>query len=271
MVGCRDWVAASRWAACLIGLILPPLVHAQATVPAEIPNAVRARHDTPSSRAFLAMLEQPIPLEQIHPADRDNVRGVLANPTLKTEGPLEVFRGRPEFYHWLLDNPDQAVVLWRRLGAKCMDISKRDNGVYGWTDKIGSDINWRTVLRGPNIRIWYAEGVAKPTLLLPAIPVQAVAVLRCAESHDGFGRTFITHRAEISFRTDSKAANMVTQLIGPTSRKLARQCVAQMELFFSGLVWYIDQHPEKASEIGLCWWRVPTTKAGTEVMPAYQR
>src|SRR5262249_8819747 len=59
----------------------------------------------------------PLALEQLPLEARNGVRRVLQQPTLFTHGPAEVFHGRPALYHWLLDHPDQAVRLWRRLGA----------------------------------------------------------------------------------------------------------------------------------------------------------
>src|SRR5438132_244798 len=77
-------------------------------------------------------------IEQLPPSARAGVRRVLQQPTLFTHGPVEVFHGRPALYHWLLDHPDEAVRLWRRLGAKCMEITDRGNGRFGWTDGEGS-------------------------------------------------------------------------------------------------------------------------------------
>ncbi|MGE3809534.1 MAG: hypothetical protein AB7K24_33135 [Gemmataceae bacterium] len=231
---------------------------------------MRGRPAQPASaQALLEMLSQQISINDLPAEYRENVRLVIDKPTLKASGPLEVFRGNPHFYYWLLENPDQAVQIWRRLGAKCMDISNRGGGRFGWSDKHGSDIAWQTIYRGPNLHIWYAEGSAKPTPWLPAVPVRAVAILRHAACTDRLGGTLIHHRAEIAFLTDSKAASLITQLMGDSAQKLAHQCVAQMELFFSGLAWYLDQHPERYSELGLCWWNgVPGPNA---VVPAYRR
>ena len=64
-------------------------------------------------------------------------------------------------YHWLLDHPDQAVKLWRRLGAKCIDIQDLGAGRFGWKEGV-SDVHWDVVLDGPHRRVWYAEGQVKP-------------------------------------------------------------------------------------------------------------
>src|SRR5262249_23762841 len=122
-------------------------------------------------------LGEGLPLDAIHAAYRDKVAQVISQPSLHTRGPVEVFRGQPQFYHWLLDHPDQAVLIWRRLGARCTDITDRGRGRFGYTDRQGSDIAWETVLSTPTQRVWFAEGVATPGMLVPAAPVRAVVIL----------------------------------------------------------------------------------------------
>jgi hypothetical protein len=291
MAGCAKWAARSGWALCL--LCAAPLFAQNARVSctqqtpagqspsylpaaplvsgdASLPRHMRGRPAQPAAaQALTAMMQSQVRYDDLPAIHRDNVRLVLDKPTIKTQGPLEVFRGSPDFYMWLLDNPDQAVQIWRKLGAKCMDIHNRGDGHFGWTDKNGSDIGWQTIHRGPNMRIWYSEGSAKPTPWLPAVPVRAVAIMRYAACTDSTGRVLIHHRAELAFLTDSKAAALITQMMGNQSQLMAQQCVAQMELFFSGLVWYLDQHPERYGELGLCWWNgVPGPNA---VVPAFRR
>src|SRR5207248_1790432 len=83
--------------------------------------------------AFGQMGEDPadqttvIPTSRIDPEDfpaemQPRVRTVVEQPTLAARGPLELFTCQPSMFHWLLDHPDQTVKLWRRLGAKCIDI-----------------------------------------------------------------------------------------------------------------------------------------------------
>ena len=209
-----------------------------------------ARAQAPGTRVAESLSGMPpIPLDQLSPPMRNGVRRVLQQPTLFTHGPAEVFHGRPALYHWLLDHPDQAVRLWRRLGAKCMEITDRGNGRFGWTDGEGSEIHWDTVFESPLCRVWFAEGNVRPAPLLPAVAVRAVVVLRHAQGHDKAGAPVIHQQADLYVQTDSKTAILVTKLLGASAPRLAEQCVAQLEMFFSALVWYLDQHPEWAGTL----------------------
>jgi hypothetical protein len=194
-------------------------------------------------------LTQGVPLQDVTATHRDRVRLVLERPTLTAHGPMEAFACQPPLYYWLLDHPDQAVPLWRRLGAKCMEITDKGGGRFGWADTHGSEVHWETVYRGPTLRIWYAEGNVRPAPLLPLVPARAVVVLRFIEGHDRAGRTLLRHQADLFLQTDSKTAALATRLLGPSGPRLAEQCVSQMEMFFSALAWYFGRYPERADRL----------------------
>jgi hypothetical protein len=125
-----------------------------------------------------------------------------------------------------------------------MEITDRGGGRFGWTDGHGSEVHWDTVVNRPGLRIWYAEGGVRPEALLPAVPVRAVVVLRYASSRDGDGRVLMRHQADLYLQTDSKLAALVARMLGPSAPRMAAQCVGQLQMFFSALVWYLDKHPE---------------------------
>jgi hypothetical protein len=193
-----------------------------------------------------ASVAHKVPLDQMPAAVRERVRRVMEQPKLSARGPIEVFRGRMDMYQWLLDHPDRGVTAWRRLGSKCSEITDRGHGRFGWTDGQGSDIHWDTVYRSPLLRVWYAEGKAKPGPLLPAVSVQAVAVIRCNQARDGRGCAVIYQQGDLYLHTDSKAAALAAELLGRSAPQLMEEAISQMQLFFSALIWYADRHPERA-------------------------
>ena len=159
---------------------------------------------------------QQVPMDQIPAAMREGLKATLERPTLFTSGPTEIFPCKPAVYCWCLDHPDRAVIAWRRLGAKCVSISDRGAGRFGYTDEHGSDLSWDTVVRDPNLRVWYAQGHVRPGPLLPLVPVKACVILRHNEGRDERGRTTIQHQADMFIHTDSTAVAIVSRLLGPS-------------------------------------------------------
>ena len=197
----------------------------------------------PRASVFAAAAQ--VPLEQMTAGVREKVRTVLEHPTLCTHGPAEVFNCQPALYHWFLDHPDRAAVVWRRLGAKCVEMTDRGNGRFGWSDKLGSDVHWDTVYRGPRMRVWHAEGQVRPAPLLPLVLVQAVVVLRYAEGRDSDGKPLLRHQADLLVHTDSKTAALAARVLGASAPRMAEQYVAQVQTFFAALAWRLDRVPAK--------------------------
>jgi hypothetical protein len=187
-----------------------------------------------------------ITFEGMAAPERDLVLSVMDKPTLHAKGSQESFSCRPEHFCWFLDHPDRAVVAWRRLGARCVSITPRGPGTFAWSDTMGSEVVWVTVQASTGQRIWFAQGKVKPTALLPAIPVKAVVVLRYTDSKAADGTATITQQAHVFVHTDSKSAALVTKMLGNSSQRIAEQGVDQLQLFFSGLSWYMHRHPEQS-------------------------
>jgi hypothetical protein len=188
-------------------------------------------------------------IEDVPEQYQSSMRSVLDSPTMRIRGPVETFLCEPHIYRWLLDHPDRTVAAWSRMGAKCSPITDRGNGRFGCKDGIGSDVHWDTVVREGNKRIWYAEGVVKPSLLLPSVPVRAILVLHIVEGCDIQGRKGVRHQAELILHTNSKAAALVTRILGASAPRVAEQYVGQIQTFFAAMAWYLGEHPERTREL----------------------
>jgi hypothetical protein len=190
-----------------------------------------------------------LPLQALPHAVREHVRQVVDSPTLSATGKPETFACRPSTYHWLLEHQDRAVGLWRHLGARCVDIADRGAGRFGWTDGQGSDVHWDTVYQDGQTRIWYADGKVRAAALLPLVSVQAVVVLHYSHEPGHASpeerRVWMHHQVELYLRTDSRTAALATALLGASAQRIADQYAAQLEMFYSALAWYLDQHARR--------------------------
>jgi hypothetical protein len=190
-----------------------------------------------------------VPVDFVRADVRERVRAVLTKPTLHARGPAEAFACRPAVYNWLLDHPDRGVAAWRRLGAKCVEIEDRGGGTFGWSDENGGNVAWDTVYRDTSMHIFYASGKVRPGALLGLAPVEVVVVLQHAQVEEKSGRTVIHHQADFFLHTDSRVIGLATKMLGQSAPKAAEQYIGQMEMFFSALSWYLDQHPEKMESL----------------------
>jgi hypothetical protein len=190
-----------------------------------------------------------VPMDEVPPQLREDVRRALDKPTLFATGPAESFPCRPELYYWLLDHPDRATAAWRRLGATCLPITDRGAGRFGWKDDQGSDLVWETIHQTPEVRVWVAQGQVRLGTHLPIVPVRAVVVLRHNKTSEQNGTTVMSHQADVFVHTDSRTASLATKLMGPSAPRMAEQGVGQLQMFFSALAWYCQRHPEQTQQL----------------------
>jgi hypothetical protein len=235
---CRNWIG---WWSLATGMLCVGAGTAAGQDPANgRPSVIKAAQRAPDTR---------LPFDEMVPALRKRIRLVVEHPVLAAQGPTEAFTGQVEFYRWLLDHPVQGMRAWRRLGAQCADLRDTGPGGFGWTDGHGSEIRWQTAFEGGGVRIWYAEGKVRPGLLMPPVPVQLVAVLRHGDRCEGNARGLIYHQADVFLASDSRTLALAMRMLGASAPRIAEQGLGQLELFFSGLVWYADQHPERMAKL----------------------
>jgi len=84
--------------------------------------------------------------------------------------------------------------------------------------------------------------------MLPLVPVELVLVMHHEETPSA-GGVAIEHHADLFLHTDSKTALLFARLMGTSTTKAAEQGLTQLQLFFSALSWYLDQHPDRAQKL----------------------
>jgi len=180
---------------------------------------------------------------------RDAVLAVVKKPTITTRGISPEITCIQTVYEWLLEHPDRTSLAWQRLKVPCVEIKDTGQGRFSWVDGEGSELEWQPVGRFKDGLVWYATGKVKCTPVTPTVPVKAVVVM----SHQGKplegGATTMQPVANVYLQTDSKAANVVLKIIGPTAPKLAEQGAEQLLYFFTGIARYLHKHPTRADEL----------------------
>lgn len=194
-------------------------------------------------------LPLPVKLEDLPAETREALNGVMKSPTITAICPAEEFVAHADTYKWLLDHPDRTAAAWRKLGVEAVEIKMMKDGRFCWKDENGSELVWQNVASGPNGRIWFAEGKVKAGLLLPTVPVKAVAVLNHSDKQRATGDSLITHQIEIYLHTSSRAASLATKILGDSVPKMAEQGSEQLLMFFSGIAKYAHNKPEKAKAL----------------------
>ncbi|HVK08583.1 MAG TPA: hypothetical protein VM597_07375, partial [Gemmataceae bacterium] len=199
--------------------------------------------------ARTASLTLPVALDAMPAVTREALSKVMKDPTITAVSDPDEFVAHPDTYQWCLDNPDRTGSAWRKLGVGAIEIKRLKDGRFFWKDDNGSELVWQTVAKGPTGRVWYAEGRVRPAPLMPTVPVTAVAVLNHADRPRSVGDSVIKQQVEVFLHTDSKAAALVTKMLGDSAPKMAQQGSEQLLTFFSGIARFAHDKPDKAAAV----------------------
>jgi hypothetical protein len=191
----------------------------------------------------------PSLFDAVNPAVRGDVMAVVQKPTMTAKHSEEPFTCNPTVYKWLLEHPDRTALAWERIGVPCLPIKERTAGQYQFKDDSGTDVSWQAVGTIPDGRVWYATGKVKPGLLMPTVPVKAVAVVRYPATAPLNGKVAVAPNVSLFFQTDSRTASTILRMAGPAAPRMADEGAEQLLFFFSGMARYLDKHPDQTAAL----------------------
>jgi len=190
-----------------------------------------------------------IPYSIMAPIHRDRVRAVVDHPMVTAHGPAEAFQAPPEVYRWLLGHPKDAFRIWQSLGAKCTVPVVDEKGRCHYEEPGRGQVVWEAVAKGKNAWVWLCEGKGRPAPFLPVVDFEAVVLVHFVPGKDAEGNPAIRHQYRFYLKTDSKALQLGTKLLGASAPKLVDNYVGQLQYFFAALSWWLDQNPEEAQKL----------------------
>jgi hypothetical protein len=232
--------SAGKSLAVLLGCALTAAASPPSGPPTAMPgNSMGAMPTGPNRMAVTDVVD---------PAFRDAVARVMVKPTLATRGTSEPVVCTAEVYDWLVEHPDRVALAWRRMKVPCVEITDLGNGRFAWAED-GSELVWQTVGRFADGVVWYATGKVKPAPVGPTIPVRAVVVMSFPKTPAAGGLAAVKPVVQAYLHTDSRAANTVMRLLGPTTPKLAQEAAEQLIYFFNGVARHVQKHPDETDAL----------------------
>ncbi len=187
--------------------------------------------------------------EAVRPEFRDAVLKVVNKPTVSTRAVGEEVVCTVAVYEWLYDHSDRVALAWQRLKVPTLTIRDAGAGKFAWIDEGGSEVVWQTVGSFPDGRVWYATGKVKASALTPAIPVQGVVIVSHPKKAERDGVALFAPTVQAYMHSDSRAANLVLRVLGPSVPTVAEDAASQLLDFFAGIANYVQKNPTKANDL----------------------
>lgn len=226
----------------LVGMPSPVLAYPEAEI------------DSSAKQQCIAQL----PLDKLSDPLKLKVTKLIKNAQVFERSKHESFPCNPEVYRWLLESPDASLYAWQRLGATKASIARLENGTFVGSDGAGSELRWNLIAAGPFSRIWFAEGSGRIGPLLPTMTIRALVFLNFQEVKGTDGRVGIKHRIDVLAQYDSIA--LVNKISNLSAESTGKKAVQQLELFFSGMAWYVSEHQSWSKNTFTQWAISPESK-----------
>lgn len=199
-----------------------------------------------------------IPMEKLTEPVRAKLNYVLKHAQMFERSKTESFPCNPDVYRWLLESPDASLFAWKKLGATKANIARLENGTFLGSDGSGGELRWHLIATGPLSRIWYAEGSGRIGPLLPTMTIRAIVFLNFQDVKGTDGRVGVKHRIELIANYDSNA--LVNKLTKMSAESTGKKVIQQLEMFFSGMAWYVTEHNDWSRKTFTQWASNPETK-----------
>ena len=99
--------------------------------------------------------------------------------------------------------------------------------------------------------------VAHPWRMSEKAHVNAVVVMAYSIGQDSTDKPAIRHQVHFSVHCDGRAVALAARILGASAPRLAEQYLGQLQVFYGGLAWYLDQDEERGRAMfhkaGVAW------------------
>lgn len=195
------------------------------------PESSRGTSDGDIRRAAI----EQIPWEQLSPWNRERVLEVVNRSAMFRRMPSRVIECEPEFYQFLVENPNVVVGVWQVLGVTKMRLEQRADGGYLMDDAAGTVAHLRYLLRSPNCHVVYGEGQYSGPFMLRPVQGRCVVVLNSTYIREDEGRAYVSAELDLFVQIDRAGLELLTKAMNPFFGAMAENNYRQTFAFLGSL------------------------------------
>lgn len=181
-----------------------------------------------------AAIEQ-IPWEKLSPQYRERVLEVVNRSAMFRRMPSRIVQCEPDFYQFLVENPDVVVGIWQVLGVTKMRLERRADGDYFMDDAAGTLARLQYILVSPNCHVVYAEGQYSGPLMLRPVQGRCIVVLNSSYIREKNGTAYVSADLDLFVEIDRAGLELLTKAMNPFFGAMAENNYRQTFAFLGSL------------------------------------
>jgi hypothetical protein len=202
---------------------------------------------TTSSKARIEAI-RGIPLQQIAPEYRRQVKHVLDDTSLYRRLPTMTVDCHPPMFTYVAKNPDVLVQIWRQLGISNVDLVRVGDDTFRLTDSVGTVgrlviVEQNCDQNAQNRLVLYAEGAFEGKPFKRPVRAQCVLLLRSGSVEETNGRHYVATRLDTFLRIDRASVELFAKAVHPLVGRMADRNFSDTINFISNMSQAAETRP----------------------------
>ncbi len=240
-------------------------------------SAALAVESYPATTSDTARQEatRAIPLANIAPKHRRQVRRIVHDTTVYRRLPTCMVECHPELFTHLAKNPEVMVAIWREMGISRVQLTRTGPGSFDLRDGAGTTgqlflVEQKCDEHAQNRLVMLAEGSYEGKPLNRPIKAQCVLLLRSGSVVETNGRRYVAARLDTFIHVDRTALKLFAKALHPLVGRTADANFSDTMTFVGHLSHIAEDRPDAIDRLAGRLSGVPTAGKNQLVQIAYQ-
>lgn len=164
---------------------------------------------------------QAIPLGYLNPVAQKKAMEILEKTSLYRRLPVSAIEADPDYYRFLVRNPEVIVEIWRLMGVTKMVCERTGDFTYRCDDGAGTTSEVELLYGTENLHLFWASGTYTNTLNKKPINGECLMLLRTAPQASLAGKATVQSTLDVFLKIDNMTASLVAKTLAPVVGKTA--------------------------------------------------
>ncbi len=176
-----------------------------------------------------------IPWEKLSPNNRQRVLQVVNRAAIFRRMPSRAIQCEPDFYRFLVENPDVVVGIWQVLGVTKIRLEPRGPNTFFLDDAAGTVAQLQYILGSPSCHVLYGEGQYSGPLMLRPLQGRCVIVVNSSYIREKDGTAYVSATLDLFVQVDRGGIELLTKALNPLFGTMAENNYRQTFAFLGAL------------------------------------
>lgn len=174
-----------------------------------------------NSRSAREDAVRSLPLKKVDPRLTGHIQRVMEHPSIFRRMPVQVVDCDPKLYHFLLNNPEVIVNIWRVMGITKVQMHRTGPITYEASDGDGAAGTLYVAYSDSNTQVVYCEGTYEGPLFPKSLHAKCVLLLKAGYTKQPNGRYLVTTRCDAFIHLENVGLELLARTFQPIVNKSA--------------------------------------------------